>query len=76
MIFTALNDKRYYLFLCKNSYGDVKSQESRKFRYLTKCLHKAEKVLSENNNLRNLAVRDYYKNLLNTNVSQSVINAA
>lgn len=76
MIFTALNDKRYYLFLCKNSYGDVKSQESRKFRYLTKCLYKAEKVLSEDNNLRNLHIRDYYKNLLNTDVSQSVINAA
>lgn len=76
MIFTALNDKRYYLFLCKNSYGDVKSQESRKFRYLTKYLYKAEKVLSEDNNLRNLHIRDYYKNLLNTDVSQPVINAA
>lgn len=76
MIFTALNDKHYYLFLCKNSYGDIKSQESRKFRYLSKCLYKAEKALSKEHNLRNLTIRDYYKNLLNTDVSQSVINAA
>lgn len=76
MIFTALNDKRYYLFLCKNSYGDVKSQESRKFRYLTKCLYKAEKVLSENYNIRNLSIRNYYKDLLNTDVSPLAINAS
>lgn len=76
MVFTALNDKRYYLFLCKNLYGDVKSQELRKHKYLSKCLTKAEKVLSKDNSIRNLTVRDYYKALLNTNVNYNVINAA
>lgn len=76
MIFTAINDKRYYLFLCKNSYGDIKSQELRKHRYLSKCLFKAEKVLSKDNNIRNLAIRDYYKTLLNTDVNYTMINAA
>lgn len=76
MIFTAINDKRYYLFLCRNSYGDVKSQELRKYKYLSKCLFKAEKVLSKDNNLKNIAVADYYKNLLNTNVNYNIINAA
>lgn len=76
MVFTALNDKRYYLFLCKNLYGDVKSQELRKHKYLSKCLAKAEKVLSKYNSIRNLTVRDYYKALLNTDVNYNVINAA
>jgi hypothetical protein len=76
MVFTALNDKRYYLFLCKNLYGDVKSQELRKHKYLSKCLAKAEKVLSKDNSIRNLTVRDYYKALLNTDVNYNVINAA
>lgn len=76
MIFTALNDKRYYLFLCKNSYGDTKSQEIRKYRYLSKCLSKAEKVLSKDNSLKNIAITDYYKTLLNTDVNYTVINAA
>lgn len=75
-MFTALNDKRYYLFLCKNLYGDVKSQELRKHKYLSKCLAKAEKVLSKDNSIRNLTVRDYYKALLNTDVNYNVINAA
>lgn len=76
MVFTALNDKRYYLFLCKNLYGDVKSQELHKHKYLSKCLAKAEKVLSKYNSIRNLTVRDYYKALLNTDVNYNVINAA
>jgi hypothetical protein len=76
MVFTALNDKRCYLFLCKNLYGDVKSQELRKHKYLSKCLAKAEKVLSKDNSIRNLTVRDYYKALLNTDVNYNVINAA
>jgi len=76
MIFTALNDKRYYLFLCKNSYGDIRSQELRKHKYLLKCLAKAEKVLSKDNSLKNLAITDYYKTLLNTDVNYTIINAA
>lgn len=76
MIFTAINDKRYYLFLCKNSYGDIKSQELRKYKYLSKCLFKAEKVLNKDNSLKHLTVRDYYKTLLNTDVNYTVINAA
>ena len=76
MLYTVNNDKRYYLFLCKNSYGDPASQELRKYKYLSKCLYKAENVLSKDNNIRNLAKRDYYKTLLNTDVNYNIINVA
>lgn len=76
MIFTAINDKKYYLFLCKNSYGDIKSQELRKYKYLSKCLAKAERVYSIDNSIKNATVLEYYKSLLNTDVNYTIVNAA